>query len=120
MTRCPDCGASFDPEAYTGGFHCPPPPRMVLIREDELAVLRTEKSARQIAEARVAALEEENDALRRAMPDPSWLRILANWFDADDEKKGRAGQNEVQDDLRRWADAIESALSAAKPEKPHA
>lgn len=41
-----------------------------------------------------------------AMPDPTKLRALAYWFDIKDREAGVAG-DEVQRDLRRWADLAE-------------
>ena len=42
-------------------------------------------------------------ALRDA---PEKLRLLAEWFDHQDAREGKTDAD-VQDDLRRWADAIE-------------
>lgn len=41
--------------------------------------------------------------------DPAKLDLLADWFDVDDLAKGRSGRTEVQEDLRRWAEAIRDA-----------
>ena len=41
------------------------------------------------------------------MSDSKKLRTLAKWFDIDDAKKGNKG-HEVQDDLKRIADKLES------------
>ncbi len=60
----------------------------------------------------VAAVEdlEKAEALaerrKEALPDAGKLRTLADWFDVYDDNKGRSGA-EVQQDLRRWAAAIE-------------
>ena len=40
--------------------------------------------------------------------DSNKLRLLADWFDTMDEETGVAGQNEVQNDLRRIAQAIDN------------
>ncbi len=63
------------------------------------------------AKDRIAELEAENTRLREAMPVPDQLRTLADWFDADDERKGCRG-SQIQRMLRHWADAIEKALEA--------
>lgn len=49
------------------------------------------------------------------LPDPSKLRLLADWFDSQDEA-GRflSGDTEVQDDLRAWASNIASAVPASQ------
>jgi hypothetical protein len=41
-----------------------------------------------------------------AIISPEKFRMLADWFDADDALKGKTG-DEVQRDLRRFADALE-------------
>ncbi len=44
------------------------------------------------------------------------MEMLADWFDADDFAKGRAGRTEVQEDLRRWAAAARDlAAQDARP-----
>lgn len=40
-------------------------------------------------------------------PEPWKLRALADWLDIDDQRARRTG-TDVQDDLRRWADALEA------------
>lgn len=42
------------------------------------------------------------------------LRMLAHWFDGQDDAKGYTGKREVQDDLRRIADSLER-LTPIKP-----
>ena len=54
-------------------------------------------------------------ALKKAMPPADHLRILADWFDADDANKGGGRGNTVQKDLRKWANAIDQALAKAQP-----
>lgn len=61
-----------------------------------------------------AELIRAQDAERRCRAvleevDPARLDTLADWFDADDQARGRTG-TEVQADLRRWAKAIREAL----------
>lgn len=46
------------------------------------------------------------------MSAPEGLRLLADWFDAQDAKNGNP-RHEVQDDLRRWADEYECMRDAA-------
>lgn len=41
------------------------------------------------------------------MTDAEKLRYVADWFDADDRRKGRAGHSDVQNDLRRIADRVQ-------------
>lgn len=58
--------------------------------------------------------------LQEALPDPCKLRLLADWFDAEqaeDRWGGVDGLVEVQADLRRWADAAEAA-KGAEPDAP--
>jgi len=55
-----------------------------------------------------AHLLERDEALMRraleALPDHRQLELLADWFDMDDEKRGRPAEHrEVQVTLRRWA-----------------
>ncbi len=47
--------------------------------------------------------------LRDALPDPVRLRVLANWFDHNNLLMGSLGGDDVQVDLRKWADAAEAA-----------
>ena len=56
---------------------------------------------------------EENQRLRRALPPPERLRLVADWFDVYDSKTPApcASGDEVQRDLRAHADAIEAALA---------
>jgi hypothetical protein len=71
--------------------------------------------ALEIAERQMALAERRKEVL----PDPDKLRLLADWFDGDDVAKGRSGStlatlggqpwDEVQRELRRWADAIARA-----------
>jgi hypothetical protein len=83
---------------------------------------------RQLAEAQkrgdgYKALAERR---RKALPDPDKLRLLADWFDGDDAAKGRRGPSlatlggqppdEVQRELRGWADDIEAAIDATPAE----
>lgn len=43
-----------------------------------------------------------------SIPDPEKLRLLANWFDAEQTAGRWAGSNQtVQSDLREWADGID-------------
>lgn len=58
----------------------------------------------------LGALLREHDRLVAATPDPWKLRVLADWLDLDDRRAGRTS-SEVQDDLRRRADAIEAVRS---------
>lgn len=48
--------------------------------------------------------------LRELLPDATKLRVLANWFDTYDDEALRYGQDEVQRDLRQWADNADAAL----------
>jgi hypothetical protein len=43
------------------------------------------------------------------------MEMLADWFDADDFAKGRAGRTEVQEDLRRWAAAARDIAAQERP-----
>lgn len=43
---------------------------------------------------------------------PRGLRLLADWHDARDAQNPVPTGTEVQDDLRRWADAIEAERHA--------
>ena len=54
-------------------------------------------------------------ALIKALPPADHLRILADWFDADDANKGGGRGNTVQKDLRKWANAIDQALAQGEP-----
>lgn len=61
-----------------------------------------------------ALLKEALEALERHAPADK-LRKLADWFDADDERKGGDGVrgHDVQDDLRIWAQDADRAASVA-------
>lgn len=47
-------------------------------------------------------MREKMDDLKALFPDAKKLNWLATWFDRYDEKH-KATDNEVQEDLRRWA-----------------
>lgn len=71
---------------------------------------------RNVAEAELleilpAIYEQRDREWRERLPDPEKLRLLADWFDAQQPSRGWNG-TEVQDDLRKWADNI-----AAFPEE---
>ena len=67
------------------------------------------------AEQQVVGLEAQVAGLIKALPPADHLRILADWFDADDANKGGGRGNTVQKDLRKWANAIDQALAKAQP-----
>lgn len=54
------------------------------------------------------------DALGDQLTDADKLRILADWHDAQDDKREFSGQREVQRDLRRMADALERQQAVVK------
>lgn len=58
----------------------------------------------------VARLEKRVETLEAAlrMIDLEHLRLLATWLDITDREKDG---DEVQDELRRWADSISAALA---------
>ena len=58
----------------------------------------------------VAELAAQAAELKKALPPADRLRLLADWFDADDANKGGLRGASVQRDLRKWAQAIEHAL----------
>jgi hypothetical protein len=71
---------------------------------------------------RIAALESENARLREALPPPEKLHILADWFEVifpnmifRDGHEHKNSKDEVQRDLKRWADAIDAALGTEPP-----
>lgn len=50
-------------------------------------------------------------ALNQLTDAPNQLRLLADWFDLRDRNQADGPQrDEVQADLRRWANAIEALL----------
>lgn len=51
--------------------------------------------------------EDAQEALEALEDAPPLLRMLATYEDVQDAKRGRSQEDEVQQDLRRWADAIE-------------
>jgi len=57
----------------------------------------------QALEGALQDAEAEVARLRAALPDPAKLRLLAEWLDATHPSP----RTEVQDDLRRWAVAVE-------------
>lgn len=84
--------------------------------KDELAA-----QAKTIADLtnELAAAKDDNARLRRAIeasPSPAKLRLLADWIDMIDAERG-VGGTEVQDDLRRWADALAGMDEKEKMEK---
>lgn len=64
------------------------------------------------AKARAESLEAENRRLRAALPDPAKLETLARLFDKVDEMGEGVVCNEVQRDIRRWAENARQALQA--------
>jgi hypothetical protein len=61
---------------------------------------------------KINELLAENRRLRQALPDPEKLELLAVWVDAIDRDRGiPVHHDEVQRDLRRWAQAAREALS---------
>jgi hypothetical protein len=52
------------------------------------------------------ASQERCRKMEEAMPRPDRLRLLADWFDAEQAKRNDWTGTEVQDDLRLMADAI--------------
>lgn len=58
-------------------------------------------------------------AVVEALPDSAKLRVLANWFDKE-QASGRSDwrDDEVQRDLRRWADRATKALELARQVRP--
>lgn len=56
---------------------------------------------------RAAAVVEERERIRELLPDPEKLRLLAEWFDVEQDAAGRWGAGrDVQEDLRKWADDL--------------
>ncbi len=86
---------------------------MLEAQRDSLEVENTGlKDTVQILNNRVRFRDAEIQKLRAAMPPAERLRVLADWFDMDDKRKGRTAlQNEVQRDLRSWASRLKAALS---------
>jgi hypothetical protein len=70
-----------------------------------------ETNLRASGEDEYVSLLAEVKRLRRALPEPEKLDLLADWLDRDDALKGRTSDPEVQRDLRRWARASCEALS---------
>jgi hypothetical protein len=64
---------------------------------------------------RMTELYVDNERLRKLLggtPSESKLRLLADYMDLLDRKRGYAGLPEVQIDLRRWADNAAKARAA--------
>jgi len=57
--------------------------------------------------ARLTARAERAEA---ALPPAAKLRGIAEFFDRFDADRGQTNRTEVQDDLRKWADAIDAAM----------
>jgi hypothetical protein len=91
------------------------------------------QTGRENVHAYCEVIERERDGYKardklrgEALPDPDKLRLLAGWFDGDDAAKGRRGPSlatlggqppdEVQRELRGWADDIEAAINASPAE----
>lgn len=56
--------------------------------------------------------------VKEALPDPEKLRLLADWFDKEQAEGRWGGGEDVQGDLRRWADSIAGFLSDSEEGKP--
>jgi len=52
--------------------------------------------------------------LREALPDPAKLLLLAEWFDAEEAKGRWDGDDTVQRDLRKWANAALTQLGGSE------
>ena len=84
---------------------------------EEKLYMANEKAASYLHASGVGRLERELAAaaeriaeLGRALPPPEKLRTLAHWFDTHDAHRSVIMEdNEVQLNLRRWADAIDAA-----------
>lgn len=76
-------------------------------RDEAEANGETAMVQRDLAMARVEALSEALQVIP-----PERLELLADWFDADDERKGGDRGGEVQADLRNMARAARAALAA--------
>jgi hypothetical protein len=82
--------------------------------DDELVLSEGEWD--QLAEAaapEAAALLEEFRRVLRDGIDPDRLDLLADWFDADDARKGSGRGVGVQADLRQWARLLRGIQSGA-------
>ncbi len=62
---------------------------------------------------KVCARDEAMHGLCQAIP-PHRLRMLADWLDLIDAKRLQTGGDEVQTDIRKWADVIEAAGKEAQ------
>ena len=113
LLPCPFCGGiavmlhkrvgCTNPECYVD----------VGAASEQLAVIAWNRRAAPAVEA----AEQRGYARGRAEALPvgaaGKMRLLADWFDADDRAKGRpATHNEVQSDLRAWADILDRAAHA--------
>lgn len=78
------------------------------VTEEQAAEVRKALDAVNVSRAAVAP---ELAAARAALAliDPAGLELLADWFDADDSRRGGGRATEVQDDLRKWAKAVREA-----------
>jgi hypothetical protein len=61
-------------------------------------------------------MQTVREQLVEALPEPHKLDTLAQWLDLDDVAQRRAGHDEVQQDLRRWASLATAALDRARAE----
>lgn len=78
------------------------------VREMEDHCARIVSIERALDAAALRALLSERERLRKAMPNPSKLELLATWFDECHDSPN----TEVQDDLRQWAASIRAALAS--------
>lgn len=54
------------------------------------------------------------DELVAALPDPTLLDMLANWFDTEQHFRPHWKRTGVQNDLRKWARAAHAVLEKAR------
>ena len=122
--RCSKCGEEYAAVWYApnglwnrvngspNGFQCP----QCFERECETRGVSLVWRAGVAGEIEV--LEALRDKVRGALPDAEKLRLLAEWFDAQ-EANGRWGSGrEVQDDLRGWADSTSRLIALLDQESP--
>lgn len=62
-------------------------------------------------------MQTVREQLAEALPEPYKLYTLADWLDLDDVAQRRAGHDEVQQDLRRWASLARVALDRHRAER---
>ena|SRR3990167_8592856 len=72
-----------------------------------------EKRVREAVQAERARCRLEEVEPLKVHPDPGRMRLLADWFDAEQQRHPERWEGfGVQADFRLWADRIESALAA--------